>query len=228
MYFKCHAYWNYCVTCAGFPTHKSMRCHLLRAGREQTGEPTHANTQDYMKYRVVVECTPLNREKCFLNKRSLLVILLQNIYLSSFMFSFCVRDFKGAQVCYKDGAYTEALCYINFNGRAILKMKNRLFPLGQYKLYSSATLLIYVNWGINKIPCLTPLAHARSNPFREPASFQWLPSMKRLRNTRKDTALHSCQHSLPRSHPDSDSNLAPLPFFFFISKYDLLPFSKML
>lgn len=44
------------------------------------------------------------------------------------MFSFCARNSKRPQVCYKDG--TEALSYINFKGRAILKMKNRLFPLG--------------------------------------------------------------------------------------------------
>lgn len=173
----------------------------------------------------IISCTPLNREECFLKKRSLLVILLQNIYLRSFTFSFCGRDFNGVQVCYKDG--TEAPSYIYFNGRAILKMNNRLFPLGQYKLYSSATLLIYVNWGINKILCLTPLAHARSNPFREPASFQWLPTMKRLRNIRKDTAQLT---ALPSQIP-ARLGLKPSPllfFFFLISKYNLLPFSKML
>lgn len=49
------------------------------------------------------------------------------------MFSFCARNFKRAQVCYKDG--TEALSYINFKGRAILKMKKTLFPLDQYNLF---------------------------------------------------------------------------------------------
>lgn len=135
-------------------------------------------------------------------------------------------NFKRAQVCYKDR--TEALSYINFKGRAILKMKKRLFALGQYKLFLLHTFNIH-KLGLNKILCLTPLVHARRTPFREPASFQWLPSIRRLRNMRKDTALHSYLHSLPRSQPDSDSNSAPSSLFFlFILKYDLLPFSKIL
>lgn len=96
------------------------------------------------------------------------------------------------------------------------------FTLGQHKLGSSFTLLINVNWGLNKTLRLTPSDHARSNPSRgPPVAAQHVEAAARwdVRETWHRGAAGPAFPHRPRT---------PNPFFPPVSKHDLLPSSKAL
>lgn len=95
---SCHAYQDYCVTCTGFPVqinqgNVTLTCSEMKR-KKQGNQHRQTRVCEIQGGSGITSRIHPNREECFLCKRSLLVILFQNIYLTCLLFPFCAREFK--------------------------------------------------------------------------------------------------------------------------------------